>query len=106
MDSAKSKVVAIGWHGASWKTLSPLVDAGLLPNLNSLIQRGVVAYVNAIGLSIPSIVWTSIDTGKLGSEHGILSAFETDSRSGRARLASCSGRKVKALWNIAIQSGL
>jgi tetratricopeptide (TPR) repeat protein len=106
MDSAKSKVVVIGWHGASWKTLNPLVDAGLLPNLDSLIQRGVVANVDGIGPSIPSIVWTSIATGKLGSEHGILSAVETDSRSGRARLAGCSGRKVKALWNIAMQSGL
>jgi predicted AlkP superfamily phosphohydrolase/phosphomutase/tetratricopeptide (TPR) repeat protein len=106
MDSAKSKVVVIGWHGASWKTLHPMVDAGLLPNLGALIDRGVVANVKALGPGLPSIQWTSIATGKMADQHGVLGAFESDPLSGRIRLAGNSWRSAKAVWNIAMQSGL
>ena len=104
--SANPKVLVIGWHGASWRNLHPLVDAGLLPNLKSLIDRGVIGNVKAAGFSLPAISWTTIATGKLADQHGILGAFEYDPLSGRGRLSGSSSRQVKALWNIAMQNGL
>jgi predicted AlkP superfamily phosphohydrolase/phosphomutase/Flp pilus assembly protein TadD len=100
------KVIVIGWHGASWRNLHPLVDAGLLPNLQSLIDRGVIGNVKAAGFSLPAISWTTLATGKLADQHGILGAFEYDPLSGHGRLSGSASRRTKALWNIAMQNGL
>ena len=37
------KVLLIGWELADWKLLHPLVDAGYLPNLDRLINRGLIS---------------------------------------------------------------
>jgi tetratricopeptide (TPR) repeat protein len=100
------KVVVIGWHGANWKSIHPLVDAGLLPNLRSLIERGAAGNLKTIGPGDPALLWTSVATGKTADQHGILSALECDPMSGRLRLANGAHRRTKAVWNIAMQSGL
>ena len=35
-----SRVLLIGWDGADWRILDPLLERGLLPNLATLIARG------------------------------------------------------------------
>ncbi len=99
------KLVVIGWHGANWKTLHPLIDAGLMPNLASLVERGIAGNLASLGPTVPAMLWTSIATGKTADEHGILSAFEPDPLSGSVRESSSLTRRVKALWNIAMQAG-
>jgi predicted AlkP superfamily phosphohydrolase/phosphomutase/tetratricopeptide (TPR) repeat protein len=106
MGSCCPKVVVIGWHGANWKSLHPLVDAGLMPNLRSLIERGAAGNLKTIGPSDPALLWTSVATGKTADQHGILSALECDPMSGRLRSTHGAHRKTKAVWNIAMQSGL
>lgn len=100
------KVVVIGWQGVDWKALHPLVDAGLMPNLAALIERGVIGSVRAVGPGAPAILWTSVATGKTADQHGILSGAEADPLSGALRDISSTSRTSKALWNIAMQSGL
>jgi tetratricopeptide (TPR) repeat protein len=106
MATCTTKLLLIGWHGANWKTIHPLVDTGQMPNLRSLIERGAVANIRTMGPADPAMLWTSIATGKTADQHGILSALESDPISGRVRLASGSNRNAKAVWNIAMQSGL
>ena len=104
--TTNSRVVLIGWHGADWRSLHPLVDAGLMPNLRSLIDRGVIGNLRSIGPAVPSIIWTSIATGKTADQHGILSGVECDPLSGVLWDAGSGSRTAKALWNIAMQAGL
>jgi tetratricopeptide (TPR) repeat protein len=106
MGSSRPKIVVIGWQGANWKSIHPLVDAGLMPNLRSLIERGAVGNLKAAGPGDPALLWTTVATGKTADQHGILSALECDPMSGRLRLARGAHRKTKAVWNIAMQSGL
>lgn len=106
MGQSNPKLVVIGWQGANWKSIHPLVDAGLMPNLRSLIEGGSIGKVKASGPGDPAILWTSIATGTTADKHGILSALEADPMSGAPRLAHGARRKVKAVWNIAMQSGL
>ena len=35
-----SRVLIIGWDGADWRILDPLLEQGALPNLAELIARG------------------------------------------------------------------
>src|SRR5579885_214850 len=99
------KLVVIGWHGGNWKTLHPLIDAGLMPHFAALVERGVAGNLASIGPSIPALLWTSIATGKSADEHGILTALEPDPLSGSVRESSSRSRQTKATWNIAMQAG-
>jgi predicted AlkP superfamily phosphohydrolase/phosphomutase len=54
---ANSKILLIGWEMADWKLLHPLVDGGYLPNLERLIDHGVIADVSAAS-------WRSLATGR------------------------------------------
>ena len=38
-----SKILYVAWEAADWRMLHPLMDAGHLPNLNRLVDRGVIA---------------------------------------------------------------
>ena len=38
-----SKILFVSWEVADWRMLHPLLDAGHLPNLNRLVDRGVIA---------------------------------------------------------------
>ena len=33
------KVLVIGWDAADWKVINPLLDAGLMPTLEKLINK-------------------------------------------------------------------
>lgn len=42
-DLSPSKILYVTWEAADWRMLHPLMDAGHLPNLNRLVDRGVIA---------------------------------------------------------------
>ena len=41
-DRIGRKVLLIGWDAADWRVISPLMDAGKMPHLQRLVQRGVM----------------------------------------------------------------
>ena len=38
----KRKVLLIGWDAADWEHITPLLEEGLMPTLDALINRGVM----------------------------------------------------------------
>ena len=100
------RLLLIGWDGADWRFTNPLLDAGLMPALEGLIERGVIGNLASIRPLLSPLIWTSIATGKLPDKHGILGFIEPDPVSGGVRPASSQSRKVKAVWNILTQQGL
>ena len=42
MTEGSKKLLWIGWDGADWEHIKPLLDEGLLPNLEKLINEGVM----------------------------------------------------------------
>jgi predicted AlkP superfamily phosphohydrolase/phosphomutase/tetratricopeptide (TPR) repeat protein len=96
----------IGWDAADWKILSPLLDAGKMPALAGLIERGVVGNIATLTPALSPILWTSIATGKRADKHGILGFIEPIPEQNGVRQVCSTSRKTKALWNILTQSGL
>lgn len=41
--ASPSKILLVVWEGADWRIIHPLLDAGHLPNLNALVDRGIIA---------------------------------------------------------------
>jgi Tfp pilus assembly protein PilF/arylsulfatase A-like enzyme len=100
------KVLLIGWDAADWKMISPLVDAGMMPTLGGMIDRGAMGNLASLSPILSPILWTSIGTGKRPDKHGILSFAEPIPEGGGVRLVSSTSRKTKAIWNILSQQGL
>lgn len=101
----KKKLLLIGWDAADWKIISPLMDAGKMPNLERFASHGVVGNLSTIQPVLSPMLWTSIATGKRAYKHGIHGFAEPDFAGG-VRPVTNLGRKSKALWNILNQSGL
>src|SRR5882724_7431144 len=104
--SQQRKVLLIGWDAADWEHITPLLEEGLMPTLDSLINRGVMGNLATLQPILSPMLWNSVATGKLADKHGIHGFIEPDPVNGGARPYTSTSRKCKALWNILSQSGL
>ena len=105
-NSNPRRVLLIGWDAADWQVIHPLLDAGLMPNLQRLVEGGVIGNVASLSPMLSPMLWTSIATGKRAYAHGVCGFAEPlPDRSG-VRPVGTRTRKCKALWNIASQSNL
>lgn len=71
-----NRVLIIGWDGVDWKVVQPMLDAGELPNLAGLIERG--AYGDCLS-SVPShswCAWPTFMTGLNPAGHGVFDILE------------------------------
>lgn len=102
----KKKVLLIGWDGADWKYLMPLVDKGLMPNLKKLIEGGSMGRLATLDPPLSPTLWTSISTGKRPYKHGIHGFTEPDPSGEGIRPIYITNRKCKAIWNILTQHQL
>jgi predicted AlkP superfamily phosphohydrolase/phosphomutase len=98
------RVFLIGIDGATWQVMDPLLAAGRLPNLRSLIDSGVRAPLGSMLPSRSPALWTTVATGKSFEKHGIndfTSIIREDgTESSRVMHMTSNMRKTKALWNI------
>ena len=94
----------IGVDGMTLPVLQPLMRAGKVPNLTALIESGVGGKLFTDVPTYSPRLWTSIATGVVAEEHGVLNFAEEDEygnllRDGLPFTSNC--RKVPAVWNIA-----
>ena len=104
--ATKQKILVIGWDAADWRVINPLLEAGKMPALESLINRGVMGNLATIRPILSPMLWTSIATGKRAFKHGIHGFAEPTPDGGGIQPISNLSRKVKAFWNIFNQNGM
>ncbi|HEX6206978.1 MAG TPA: alkaline phosphatase family protein [Actinomycetota bacterium] len=75
-----ARVLLIGWDGADWRILDPMLEAGLLPNLKALIDRGARGVLKSTVPNHSWSAWPSFLTGLEPSNHGVYDIFERDFR--------------------------
>jgi predicted AlkP superfamily phosphohydrolase/phosphomutase len=73
-----SRVLLIGWDGADWRILDPMLEAGMLPNLRSLIERGARGVLKSTIPNHSWAAWPSFLTGLEPSNHGVYDIFEKE----------------------------
>ena len=71
-----SRVLLIGWDGADWRILDPMIEAGLLPNLKALRERGASGVLRSTTPNHSWAAWPSFLTGVEPSNHGVYDIFE------------------------------
>ncbi|MDQ6623215.1 MAG: alkaline phosphatase family protein [Verrucomicrobiota bacterium] len=97
------RILLIGWDAADWTFLSPLLDAGKMPNLQRVVESGTSGRIATLQPILSPILWTSVATGKRGDKHGVLSFVEPKPAGDGIQPVSSYSRKAKALWNILSQ---
>jgi predicted AlkP superfamily phosphohydrolase/phosphomutase len=88
-----SRVLLIGWDGADWRILDPMLEAGALPNLAGLIERGSRAVLRSTLPTHSWSAWPSFLTGVDPDDHGVYDILE--SRSGSRRQYPVSYRSIR-----------
>jgi Tfp pilus assembly protein PilF len=100
------KILVVGWDGADWLLIRPLLAAGRMPNLARLIERGVSGELRSQEPLLSPLIWTTIATGKPVLEHGIADFLVRDPVTGTNVPISSESRKVHALWTLLPAFGL
>jgi Flp pilus assembly protein TadD len=98
-------VVLVYWPGASCNVVSGLLDRGLLPNLNSLVERGVLAYLAPLFPAFPASLYASAITGSRGDRHGILSSSDCDPRTGNRCAPLSTSLRSQPIWRLTAEHG-
>ncbi|MEO0338721.1 MAG: alkaline phosphatase family protein, partial [Bacteroidota bacterium] len=97
---SKSKFIFLGWDAADWKVINPLIDQGKMPNLERLIDEGVMGNLATLDPPYSPMLWTSIATGKRPYKHGVLGFQEPCDKGTGVRPVMSTTRNCRAIWNI------
>jgi predicted AlkP superfamily phosphohydrolase/phosphomutase len=84
----------VGWDGADWEILDPMLKAGELPTLSALLDRGTRGISRS---SLPShswAAWPTFLTGRDPAGHGVFDVLEY--RPGATRRLPVSSRSILA----------
>jgi len=102
----KKRLLLVGWDSADWKLINPLIDAGAMPALESLVNNGTSGNLTTLEPQLSPMLWTSIATGKMAYHHGVPGFTEVDPQSGAIVPVSAATRKCATLWEMLAQQGL
>lgn len=98
-EQEKIKVVIIGFDGANWQTIDPLIKKGKLPFLKKLKEESAWANFETFKPAKSNVVWTSIASGKTMLKHGILD-FAYLKRNGIKVPYTKADRREPMIWQI------
>jgi len=94
------RVLLIGWDGADWGLIDPLLAAGRMPNLASLIESGVRGTLAAPRPLLTPMLWTTIATGKPPHAHGVVGHNQPWVNRRGVSPVTASIRTCAAIWDI------
>ncbi|MFT5734803.1 MAG: putative AlkP superfamily phosphohydrolase/phosphomutase [Planctomycetota bacterium] len=95
----------IGWDGATYDLVDPLVKAGKLPNLAELMASGRSADLESTAIPISSAAWTTATTGKEPGETGIYSFLQPVPDSYDVRVVSAQDNHGIPIWRTLVARG-
>ena len=97
---AARRLVIVGVDGGDWMNLRPLIDAGELPNFAKLVHDGASGPLRSEEPMLSPLLWTTMATGRLPEQHGVLNFTAVDPKTGARAPVSRHNRKVDAFWNM------
>jgi predicted AlkP superfamily phosphohydrolase/phosphomutase len=101
------KTVLIGLDGATYTILDPLIELGLMPNLDRLMQESARAILKSTNHPLTPPAWTSLMTGRTPGHHGIFDfvRVDRDSETPGYTLANSADVRSETIWSIASREG-
>lgn len=99
------KAVVIGLDGAAWHLLDPMIEAGAMPRLAALRDKGAWGKLTSTVPTYTPPAWTSAATGVNPGRHGIYGFIAGNAQSDRGELVHSGMIKAPALWEVANGQG-
>ncbi|MCA9751007.1 MAG: alkaline phosphatase family protein [Gemmatimonadetes bacterium] len=99
------RLLILALDGATWDLLDPVLERGGAPTMAGLIERGVRAELITLEPTVSPAIWTTIATGFLPDQHGIL-GFDGVPGATMTTLPNARMRKKKTFWNILSDFGV
>lgn len=92
-----ARVLIIGFDGADWKILKPLLDENKVPNIAKLIREGFSSPLNSTTppMTLPS--WSSMLSGATPGVHGIFDFVHKKEGAWRLQFSSAKDRAVPTI---------
>jgi predicted AlkP superfamily phosphohydrolase/phosphomutase len=100
----RRRVLILGLDGGTFDLIDPLIAAGKLPFLASLVGRGVSAPLRSVFPPKTIPAWYSFATGQDPGTLGIFGFTEPDGGPGKSRLVQ-TYRPHEALWDLLSRQG-
>jgi len=102
---APRRLIVVGVDGGDWLNLRPLIDAGKLPNFARLVREGASGPLRSEEPMLSPLLWTTMATGRLPEQHGVLNFTVVDPKTGARVPISRHYRRVDAFWNMLSDAG-
>jgi predicted AlkP superfamily phosphohydrolase/phosphomutase len=100
-----SKALVIGLDGATFDIIEPLLAEGKLPNLSSLLSKGVHNKLYSTILPLSPTAWSSFATGKNAGKHGIYD-FSKRIKNSYDYVPTTSGDQIsRTMWDVIGEMG-
>ena len=100
------EVLVIGLDGATWDIILPLVEAGELPAIASILRDGVWADLRSTTPPLTTSAWASFATGRDPSGHGIYSWDILPADSYARAIPSRAAVTGESIWEILDRHGI
>ncbi len=97
-------VLVFGIDGADWDVVGELLDAGRMPALAGLRDRGVFGPLRSTEPPITPVAWSTFLTGLLPGRHGIYN-FSTNPFREPPRIESAAHRAGAPIWRFLSSAG-
>ena len=100
-----NKVVMIGWDGATFDVLGPMMDAGVMPALVRFMEQAACGVLRTTRPPVTCPAWPTMFTGVNPGKHGVFSFSYRDPSNGRMRTASGPDVRAPKIWEILCDAG-
>lgn len=101
-----SKLLVVGFDGATFDLINPLVQNGRLPTLAHLMQHGAFGTLHSTVPPITPTAWTTVFTGKNPGKHGIFDFQEIDPKTYARQPVFTDRHLEKTVWDLLGEAGL
>jgi len=94
------RLIVLGWDSATFDVVDPLLEAGRLPNLARLIERGARGPLASTWPPMTDCAWTSAFTGRNPGAHGIFGSWYRAPGAYECRYFSSRDRRAATAWEM------
>jgi predicted AlkP superfamily phosphohydrolase/phosphomutase len=98
MASDDRRTVILGLDGATFDVLFPMMERGLLPNLERIVQEGVWGRLRSTIPAYTAQAWVSMVTGNYQGKHGIIDFWRNPTDRSRGGIADSTLIRSETLW--------